>query len=288
MSYKLVRKIGRNHSSRSKYGAGAKPKGITIHHWGSTGQKHNNVVDWLRGYTGNRGSSAHYVVSAGLVTQLVEDNRASWHSGSNRGNGETIGIECRPEMSKGDWDTLVELCADLERKHGSMRYYKHSDWKATACPGKYGSRIGELVKAVNDTLKGKKPAPKPSPAPAKGKVAVDGRLGKETVKALQTYLNRVVKQARLKVDGRMGEATVKALQQWLGAPYKDGIISRQSYPAKSLGNGVVPAVWKHTGKGSKGSQTVKLLQKRVGVPQDGIWYEGTTKALQTFLNAQEG
>ena len=117
---------------------------------------------------------------------------------------------------------------------------------------------------------------------------MDGRLGKETVKALQTYLNRVVKQARLKVDGRMGEATVKALQQWLGAPYKDGIISRQSYAAKSLGNGVVPAVWKHTGKGSKGSQTVKLLQKRVGVPQDGIWYEGTTKALQTFLNAQEG
>lgn len=149
MSYKLVRNIGRNHSARSSYGYGSGIDGITVHWWGGKGQKFRNVVDWLRGYTGNRGSSAHYVVQDGLVEQIVEDSRASWHGGSNKANGTTIGIEMRPEMTDGDWATLVELCVNLERKHGSMKYYGHKDWKNTACPGDYYPRLGELVDAVN-------------------------------------------------------------------------------------------------------------------------------------------
>ena len=177
MSYKFVKALGRNYSSRSRYGHGSTVKGITIHHWGSTGQKHANVVSWLRGYTGNRGSSAHYVVSDGLVTQIVDESNAAWHAGNNQGNGTTIGIECRPEMTAGDWATLVELCADIERRRGSMKYYRHKDWKNTACPGKYSSRIGELVKAVNAALKGKPPA-KPKPKPAKPKPAKPKPAGK--------------------------------------------------------------------------------------------------------------
>lgn len=150
MAYTLESKPTRNHSPRSKYGYSSKPTGITIHHWGSTGQKHQNVVDWLRGITGNRGSSAHYVVSAGLVTQLASDTRATWHGGNNRANGTTIGIEMRPEMTDGDWATLVELCVNLEKKHGSLKYYGHKDWKNTACPGKYYDRLGELVDAINE------------------------------------------------------------------------------------------------------------------------------------------
>lgn len=80
---------------------------------------------------------------------LVQDSHASWHGGNNKANGTTIGIECRPEMSAGDWKTLAELCVILERKHGSLKYYGHKDWKNTACPGDYYSRLGELVKAVN-------------------------------------------------------------------------------------------------------------------------------------------
>lgn len=149
MSYKFVKNIGRNHSSRSSYGYGSGIDGITVHWWGGKGQKFRNVVDWLRGYTGNRGSSAHYVVQDGLVEQIVEDSRASWHGGNNKANGTTIGIEMRPEMTDGDWETLVELCVNLERKHGSMKYYGHKDWKNTACPGDYYPRLGDLVDAVN-------------------------------------------------------------------------------------------------------------------------------------------
>lgn len=150
MSFKLTRSIGKNHSPRSKYGHGSKIKSITIHHWGSTGQKFENVVSWLRGYTGNNGSSAHYVAQDGRVTQIVEDSRASWHGGNNEANGTSIGIEMRPEMTQGDWETLVELCVLLERRHGSLKYYGHKDWKNTACPGKYYDRLGELVDAVNE------------------------------------------------------------------------------------------------------------------------------------------
>lgn len=174
MSYTLETKRTSNHSPRSKYGRSSKPVGICIHHWGSTGQDHDNVVRWLRGSAGgvnNRNSSAHYVTSAGRVTKLADHNRATWHSGNTKGNGEDIGIECRPEMSDGDWQTLVELCADIEEQEGSLKYRKHSDYKNTACPGKYSDMIGDLVDAVNAEHKrrksggGSKPAPKPKPKP---------------------------------------------------------------------------------------------------------------------------
>lgn len=160
-----------NSSTRAWYGHDGPPIGVTIHHWGRDGQSHDAVVRWLRGEAGdteNKGTSAHYVTSAGRVTQLEKDERATWHSGNEDGNGQTIGIECRPEMSAADWRTLVELCADLEEKHGSMRYFRHSDWKATACPGRYGDRITKLVRDVNaEHARRKSGGSTPAPAPVK-------------------------------------------------------------------------------------------------------------------------
>lgn len=182
MSYRIENKPTSNTSRRSHYGGISKPKGITIHHWGSDGQKHENVVRWLRGRNGgvnNRSSSAHEVISAGLVTILAPAIAATWHSGSTRGNGDTIGLECRPEMSAGDWETLVERCADLEEKWGSLKYYRHSDWKNTACPGRYGPRLGELVDAVNALHAARKNGtakPKPKPEPAKPKPKPKGHI----------------------------------------------------------------------------------------------------------------
>lgn len=168
--YQYERKIGSNSSTRGHYGNTAGSiVGVTIHHWGSDGQDHDNVVGWLRGAAGgtsNRRSSAHAVISAGRVTRVVDDDRAAWHSGTNEGNGWWLGFECRPEMSAADWETLVQFCADTEETHGSLKYKGHDDWKATACPGRYSSRIGELVTAVNAEHErrkagGTKPAPKP-------------------------------------------------------------------------------------------------------------------------------
>lgn len=158
MSYTLRTRKTSNRSPRSNFGASSKPKGITIHWWGSpsAGATHSGVVSWLRGPAGgtsNRNSSAHYVVSGSVVTKLAEETEATWHSGNRIGNGTTIGIEMHPRMSNRDWQTLVELCVDIERRHGSMKYYRHLDWKATACPGVYSRMISRLVNDVNAALR---------------------------------------------------------------------------------------------------------------------------------------
>lgn len=125
--------------------------GITIHHWGDDGQYFHNVANYLSRQNG--GSSAHFVVEAGRVVCLVDPRNAAWHSGSAVGNATTIGIECRPEMSEGDFNSLVDLCIYLEEVYGSLNYYRHRDWSPTACPGRYGSRIDDLVNRVNEGLK---------------------------------------------------------------------------------------------------------------------------------------
>ena len=65
-----------NYSSGRPYGD---VDSITIHHWGVDGQSHQNVVNYLCRDDGN--SSAHYVASAGRVTQLVHDYDRAWHAG---------------------------------------------------------------------------------------------------------------------------------------------------------------------------------------------------------------
>ena len=62
------------------------------------------------------------------------------------------------------------------------------------------------------------------------------------------------------------------------------MIEHQSYRHTELGNGISPNGWVFSGRKSKGSKTMRRLQARVGVAQDGVVYEGTTKALQKALN----
>ena len=251
-----------------------KVKSLTIHHWGARGQKFDNVVHWL--CQKRAGTSAHYVVEAGKVACIVDPDRRAWHAGNSRGNHESIGIECRPEATEGDYATVAALIADLRAVYGNIPLKRHKDWTATACPGVWDiQRLDRLARGVKPGASA--PTPKPKPAVKDGKLVVDGRWGTATTKALQKRLG-------VTQDGRAGAETWKALQRLLGAPYVDGIISRQSYKATELGNGIVPKWWKHTGRNSKGSQTIVLLQKRVGVKADGVAYEGTTRALQKALN----
>lgn len=270
-AYTKETKKSSNSSTRSHYGYSAKPTAITIHHWGSTGQKHENVVDWLRGAAGgtdNTQTSAHYVCSAGLVSQLVDDSRAAWHAGSTEGNGSTIGIECRPEMSEGDWDTLVQLCTDLEEEHGSLKYYGHKDWKNTACPGDYYPRIGELVDAVNAEHKRRKnggaPAKpskpsKPKPSKPAGKIDVDGKWGKDTTTEIQKILGTPV-------DGTVSFQPVA---------YKadnPGLLSGWEWTKNPRSSNVIEALQRELGvtdDGRIGPDTISGLQRKLGTPADG-------------------
>lgn len=139
-----------------------------------------------------------------------------------------------------------------------------------------GLEPGSTVSVPSGGVSVPAPAKPAASKPSSGKLTVDGRLGTATVKALQKRLG-------VAQDGRAGEDTWKALQRLLGTP-ADGAVSHQSYRATELGNGVVPRAWRFTGRGSKGSKMVAALQKRVGVKADGIWYQGTTSALQCAIN----
>ena len=262
----------------------SKVKSITIHHWGSRGQKFDNVVNWL--CQKRAGTSAHYVVEAGKVACIVDPDRRAWHAGNSRGNHESIGIECRPEATEGDYATVAALVADLRAVYGDIPLKRHRDWTNTACPGVWDiGKIDRLARGVKAPVAapagGSASAPAAKPA-ANGKLTVDGRFGRATVRDLQEWLNEE-HGAGLVVDGKAGKATWRALQKALGTPV-DGEVSNQSYKASELGNGITQG-WDYDGRGAKGSTMVRALQKRLGITADGVWYEGTTKALQKALNA---
>ena len=132
-----------NQSSRG----GARISSITIHHWGVKGQKFQNVVNYLCRPGGT--SSAHYVVEDGRVACIVAPGRRAWHSGNNVGNDTSIGIECRPEATDGDYATVAELVRNLRATYGDLPLQRHSDWKNTACPGAWDlARIDRLARAT--------------------------------------------------------------------------------------------------------------------------------------------
>jgi len=107
--------------------------GIVIHHWGVTGQRHDDVVKFF--VSGPGTTSAHFVVSAGRIDCLVSPQDAAWHSGNAVGNATTIGIECHPEATDADYATVAELVRYLRDQYGTLPLSPHRQWNATACPG---------------------------------------------------------------------------------------------------------------------------------------------------------
>ena len=263
--------------------------GITCHWWGRpTGQNPEGIVSWL--CDKRAGTSAHYVVSENTVWCIVDPDRRAWHAGNSKANHDQIGIELDPNMSRraATEKTAAALIADLRAVYGNLPLSPHKRWTSTQCPGNWDlGRLDRLARGVKPGVSGggaTVPAPKPKPAVQGGKLVVDGRWGVATSKALQRFL-KGKGHAVGKIDGRMGPKSWRALQEYLRAPYKDGKISRQSYRHTELGNGISPNGWEYTGRKSRGSQTIELLQKWAGASVDGVLYEGTTKAVQRKLNA---
>jgi len=131
--------------------------GATVHHWGNDGQSFDDVLNFLKSRN-SRNNSAHIVLQEDRVECIVNTDDAAWHSGHPLGNAQTIGIECRPEMTPGDLATLASLLRYLEKFYGSLLIYPHNYWQNTACPGRYLDQLDELIDAIN----GVEIAPAPS------------------------------------------------------------------------------------------------------------------------------
>ena len=120
---------------------------IVIHHWGNDGQRFEDVCNF---FVGGPGTSAHYVVEAGRCAQLVEIKDVAWHAGNWAANMRSIGIECRPEMSPEDFETVAQVIADLETYYNRSFYvHGHKDFFNTACPGRWYDQLDRLIDRVN-------------------------------------------------------------------------------------------------------------------------------------------
>lgn len=133
-----------------------------IHWWGTpqSKPKFEDVVHHL--CTNDIPTSAHMVVEAGRVATLANYQDVTYHAGVWDINTQSLGFECNPRMSDGDFQTLAELIADVETNLGiSLYLIGHRDCVATECPGTYYDRIGELVDRVNAIKAGESAAPAP-------------------------------------------------------------------------------------------------------------------------------
>lgn len=138
-------------ASKSTNGAAAgrgTPTEIVIHHWGIDGQTHDGVVEFFERRT--TGTSAHFVVSAGRIHCIVSTSDVAWHAGDWPVNLRSIGIECRPEATDGDYAAVSWLIAHLRGLFGDLPLRPHNKYAATACPGRYD--LGRLDREARGTV----------------------------------------------------------------------------------------------------------------------------------------
>lgn len=226
-----------------------------------------------------REASAHYQVEdGGRIGQLVWDADTAWHCGVFTQNQRSIGIE---HANRAD-GTISEKCLDngahlvaaickhygLGRPEWLKNVFPHKYFKATSCPGQiYGSQKDAYIKRAQewyDAMTGEGSAPS-----AGGSGSASG-----SSKALT-------------VDGYWGSSTTRRLQEVLGAPYKDGEVSRQN-PAHKSKMPACTSGWEWGLGDGSGSQTIKLVQARVGAAQDGIMGPGTANALIRHYQSETG
>lgn len=89
----------------------------------------------------------------------------------------------------------------------------------------------------------------------------------------------------LDIDGYWGSNTTLKIQQVLNAPYKDGEISRQNSQWKGICKACTTG-WDWSG--GSGSQTIALIQKKIGVSADGFIGPDTINALIKYYMTSSG
>lgn len=129
--------IPANPSNYTKGRGGKRITTIVIHHWDDPARNPqlSGVIATFQ--NPGRGASAHFVVEAGRVVQMVDLANTAWHAGNWPINQCSIGIECNPRCTDADKATIGELIRNLQATYGPLRIIGHKDASSTACPGRY-------------------------------------------------------------------------------------------------------------------------------------------------------
>ena len=147
--------------TKDYYGVSRTIKYIVIHWWDNPAKKpvFSGVVSHLT--NPKTKVSAHYVVEDNKIYQLVKEEDTAWHAA--KANPYSIGIECNPRQSSGDYKTIAWLVAAIWKRYGKLPIYPHKKFVATSCPGTYD--LNKIAKLANAILNPPKPVPAPKPAP---------------------------------------------------------------------------------------------------------------------------
>lgn len=135
----------------SVYGMARIITGVTYHWWGDPAQRpvFENIISWLCRANGN--SSANTVGEAGRVAWIIDAVNASWHAGNARGNATTVGYECNPRLSDGDYQTMGEFHYDMEKAYGRrLEIFVHFNWSNTACSPINKARIRAIADSFHN------------------------------------------------------------------------------------------------------------------------------------------
>lgn len=273
--------VDRSHDARSftRGRRGRMINGIVIHHWGIDGQSHSGVVNF---FEKTAPTSAHYVVSSDLVSILVDLKNTAYHAGDWGANLSKIGIECRPEMSDGDFETVAELIADIRNVYGKLKLTGHKQYKSTSCPGRWHKQLSRLSKRAEQIRKGSSAKPT-KPKPVKKPKAT--RANKNIQKALIAMGINVGYPDG--VNGPKQKAKVKYFQRAHGL-VQDGYWGKKTQAKWRHIKEVQTLLRKHgytkqTVDGFYGNQTefnVRDFQKRTGLVNDGVAGPITMKRLR--------
>lgn len=269
MAYTIIK----NYVSVLKYALkcphSMKPIGITVHNTSNDASAKNEVS-----YMKNNKSSTSYHVAIDdkEVILAVPFNRNAWHAGDGNkgtGNRKTIGIEICYSKTGGTRfnnaeENATKYIATLLKKYGwtTKNVYKHKDWSGKNCPhrtiDKGWSRFVDMIQDELDILNGKKAKAEDKKSTTSSASTSKNKI--DSVKEIQSWVNKEYTFTDISVDGAYGKNTkkalIKALQTELNQNYK-----------KSL---KVDGVW-----GSKTKSAIKTLTK--GAKNDVV------KVLQAFL-----
>lgn len=140
--------------------------GIVIHHYGSDLTTFSSAISTLTRITAS--TSAHFVIDADIIAQLVALSDTAYHAGDWNANLQTIGIECPPLCTKEQQETLIQLVARLYKHYGRVLPLSgHKDYCATACPGRWYPLLPKLqARAVARYQELTAPEPAQAPTPS--------------------------------------------------------------------------------------------------------------------------
>ena len=119
---------------------------ITIHNTGNYNAAADAHAHARYQYTGSGGRTAswHYTADAGEVWQSFEDTSECWHTGTARGNAESLGVEicvCSREDFPKACENAAALTAVLLARHklDMTRVRQHHFWSGKNCPAELRS-----------------------------------------------------------------------------------------------------------------------------------------------------